>query len=318
MTAKYELWHAVSRCDIHNVRRLLRAGADLSQRYAGVDPLHLAIGQRSPDIILELVLAGTDPNTHHAVHGSALHHAISMADAESAWILANAGASLEAGDECGHSPLLRAAMRGAEDCVQVLLKAGASVNERTGVFLRRFEFPTASQERAFQTLIADLQALWGPATALDGLPGASWWMGPRNARQTVRRLQAEYLERGGMLLLLSRDYSGSGRESPALLPTDDKYVAIASIGIHSGDDGEILTPEVIDWLKRLERTHPFAVEGCGGDFLDLRFLNEIDEPRALATDLLAFCPDMIDHTAEAFEALVDRLHQTREVGFWWD
>src|SRR5689334_13716246 len=115
-TAKYALWHAVARCDIPEVRQLLRAGADVSQWRAGVDPLHLAIGHHYPDIVLELVLAGADPDTKHGMHGSAIHHAISMADAQSAWILAIAGASIETPDEYGYSPLLWAAMLGHQDC----------------------------------------------------------------------------------------------------------------------------------------------------------------------------------------------------------
>jgi hypothetical protein len=255
----------------------------------------------------------------HAVHGSAIHHAISMADAELVWILASAGASIEVPDECGHSPLLWAAMLGHQGCVRVLLEAGASVPDRTGQFLRRFDFPAAAQLPAFQALIAESVAMWGPAAPLEWLPGAYWWQLKLAAsRAAVQRLQLEYLRRGAFLLLVGRDFCGAKQGCVGLLPTEDKYAAIASIGIRSGDDGEVLTPGVIDWLKSLECTHPFVVEGCGCDFLALRFPNTIDNPRELAQKMLEFCPDMIDHTDEAFENLVQELRNKREVGFWWD
>ena len=63
-----------------------------------------------------------------AMSVTALHKAVDSDDIKACEVLLAAGADVNAADEHGHTPLLKAARKGSEACVSLLLKAGAVVS----------------------------------------------------------------------------------------------------------------------------------------------------------------------------------------------
>jgi hypothetical protein len=69
-----------------------------------------------------------------------------------------------------------------------------------------------------------------------------------------------------------------GTDLLALLPTDDKYAALACLG-RSADDR---VPFYTRWLKELEREQPFELADRGPVTLKLRFPGGVRDPEKLA------------------------------------
>lgn len=119
--------------DIERARDFLKAGADPE---AGDSRLgSLARAARHPEFALELLLAGAALEKGEGGRGTALHWACShFYDQETGlgWVttLINAGANLNATDESGTTPLMKACGSGAVGAVRALLAAGADIEAR--------------------------------------------------------------------------------------------------------------------------------------------------------------------------------------------
>lgn len=133
-TLHYAVWAQAQRC----VERL----AALDQRPAqrdGAYPIHVAAARGNPVVVVRLLASGANPNARalgfarpsHSrrpwcVGGARpLHLATNGTIVE---VLLRAGASVDARDEHGSTPLHRAASRGNADAARALIAAGADVN----------------------------------------------------------------------------------------------------------------------------------------------------------------------------------------------
>lgn len=94
----------------------------------GRDELITAVIGRDIRLIKELLSDGIAPNLADRKGWTALHFAAQNNDAETADLLLKNGASPENRDHFGNTPLFRAVFsyRGYDDCISVLLKAGAN------------------------------------------------------------------------------------------------------------------------------------------------------------------------------------------------
>jgi hypothetical protein len=103
----------------------------------------------------------------------------------------------------------------------------------------------------------------------------------------------------------------------AILPTLDPYAILgvfqtdgANYGIHTGD--------LVEWLRKLERTDPFELLEISLDMLRARFQRPPRDPDALARRIYAFCPDIVDQGVRTVEALAADLQTNQELYLWWD
>jgi hypothetical protein len=135
------LFEAISNGDLHAVRSMLVATPTLValQDEQGLTPLMRAVSsmRRTPELVRMLIDAGADVNA--AVDGcTALHFMTDVNGATGsgampgkiARILADGGADIEARQQWGWTPLMRAAIEGSADELRALVDVGGNVNHR--------------------------------------------------------------------------------------------------------------------------------------------------------------------------------------------
>jgi ankyrin repeat protein len=115
--------------DIEEVRRLIKAGADLEVRTSdGWTPLHVAAMRGRTDAAKALIAAGADLEAKDNDDWTPLHDAAAFGHTEIAKALIQAGADLEAKNKVGWTPLHFAAARGKTEAAKALIGAGADVS----------------------------------------------------------------------------------------------------------------------------------------------------------------------------------------------
>jgi ankyrin repeat protein len=127
------LHRAVEREDLDEVRRLIRAGADLKavNRY-GVAPISLACARGNADIVEALLTAGADANTSLPEGETCLMTAAGTGSLRTVKALLVRGASVNAVESWrGQTALMWAAAEGHESVVDALIEAGADVQARS-------------------------------------------------------------------------------------------------------------------------------------------------------------------------------------------
>jgi|SRR5579871_2478360 len=105
---------------------LLSHGADAKASPDGIPLLYVAADEHLPHTVRLLLEHGADPNTLTS-YGEA---PLQVADADSAILLLNYGADVNATDPGGFSPLIEACRRNDLDLARVLVLHGANVNAR--------------------------------------------------------------------------------------------------------------------------------------------------------------------------------------------
>ncbi|WP_424529852.1 ankyrin repeat domain-containing protein [Sphaerisporangium viridialbum] len=132
---KGELTAAVRRGAIDEIRDLLRAGADPSERDpdTGLTVLMIAAGRADAPAVRALLAAGADVFTTDAKAGAtALHKACQGGSAEVIRDLLDAGAFVDSvAATTGHTPLMDALWFKFPEIVEVLLDRGAGLNLST-------------------------------------------------------------------------------------------------------------------------------------------------------------------------------------------
>lgn len=130
-------------------------------------------------------------------------------------------------------------------------------------------------------------------------------------------LQQEMLPRGVYVFSTSR--ASSTREPCVLLvlPTSDRYEAVAVLGTTGGED-EWTNGHILRWLMHRQAFQPFHLLHIDGDLLDGVFETEIADPEELAQSMFDLCPDIADEGSEEIAMLADELVRSRRLYFWWD
>lgn len=97
--------------------------------------MHAASSEGLAEVVLELLIARSDPNALDALHETALHKAVLGHSPEAIQVLLEGGADPSIGDSLGCTPVLLAAERGKAECLEVLLAKDSSLVTATNTSL---------------------------------------------------------------------------------------------------------------------------------------------------------------------------------------
>jgi len=133
-----ELLCPAQRGDVKEVRRLLAAGANVNERGSMGETALMKAAGRSAEVVEILLKAGADFRAKTDAGDTALHFwaGSALRDSETRPILnllLKAGGNIDQRTSEGHgqfTPLMYAAARGENECVKLLMEAGADVNAR--------------------------------------------------------------------------------------------------------------------------------------------------------------------------------------------
>jgi ankyrin repeat protein len=339
------LREAVESFDRARVQQLLAEGADMHRLAYGRDAFALALGSGRLQLVQDLIAAGADVNRVYANEGPALILAVSGGHVDLVRCLLTAGADANATSAQGWSALLTAGLQRNGEIVQTLLAAGARTDLTTAAVLQQFAFAAAARQPDFEQAVAELaEACAAPALPIDWLPGvfvfhvapgaeaeerlraekmqSRFWAEYATLEEKVRAIvtdmQPRLLKRGYFAWNFGRGIGcGPAGQFVGLAPTADKYAVIAAVGTNGGNY-EVYTPEILGFLRDMERDDPFQLVGCGGDFLDILFPQPVKDPRGLAERMYRLCSDMVEQGVGSLEALVEHLRVKQHAHFWWD
>ncbi|MEC4896092.1 MAG: ankyrin repeat domain-containing protein [Oscillatoria sp. PMC 1051.18] len=190
---------------------------------------------------------------------------------------------------------------------------------RWGADLPQPDFSAAAQNPCYQEAVNELAEICGSKpTGSENFPG--WY---EIHVQTKRRqdidteaIQRQFLTKG--YFVYEPQYCfGDGPEKLCILPTTDKYDAIALHQTYGCNYG-IGPGYVVEWLKNLEAEQPFIITCIRHDLLAGRFLTPIQDPEGLAASMYDFCPDLVDQGCGSVEQLAESLVESDRLYFWWD
>jgi ankyrin repeat protein len=127
------LQYAVYENDVAEVRRLLKAGANVSLANSyGATPMGLAAETGNSEIIKLLLDAGADPESPNADGQTALLLVARTGNVDAAKLLVDHGAKVDAKEKWGgQTPLMWASARRHPQMMQFLISKGADVNARS-------------------------------------------------------------------------------------------------------------------------------------------------------------------------------------------
>jgi len=268
------------------------------------------------EIILEIVQmllqAGADPNIPECQR-LPLFEAVDNGQLQLLQLLLASGARLDVRDRYGHTPVSLAQLYNQQNILAFLREyTGTDLSEferqepeddenceeddeRWGEELPQPDFSEAARNQNYQQAVRELAEICGSTpTSHDRYPG--WFSIHVNSkrRQDIKteELQRQFLEKGCFVYEPNYHY-GEGPNKLCILPTTDKYEAIALHQTNGGNYG-IGPGYVVQWLKDLEARQPFVLTCIAHDTLAGRFLTPIADPEGLAERMYDFCSDLVD------------------------
>jgi len=290
--------------------------------------------------VVELLLkAGADPN-HPECSTTPVIEAAAHCQLRLIKLLLDNGARLDIGNRYGNTAISRAKFYGQQKVLEFLREyTGTDLSEfdaiesepepdrdpeeearRWGEDVPQPDFSEAAQNPNYQQAVDELAEICG-STPVDRYDIPGWFSLHVNTkrRQNIdtEQLQRQFLEKGCFVYEPGYSYSGTRPERLCILPTTDKYDAIA---LHqtNGCNYGIGPGYVIQWLKELEATQPFILTCIAHDTLAGRFLTPIQDPEGLAERMYDFCSDIIEQGCGSIERLAARLAESDDLFFWWD
>jgi hypothetical protein len=134
--------------------------------------------------------------------------------------------------------------------------------------------------------------------------------------KTITGLQEDVYQAGYHLVLAEPWVPGEDAEF-VLFPTPDKFAVIAAVGTE-GANYSVQSPDVIAWLRNLEKLNPFALCYCAHDLVGGDFLGPVKSAKKLAAQIAEFCPSCLDEGLETTEELARAFSKSKAFLLRWD
>jgi hypothetical protein len=290
---------AVVRGEAQMVRLLLARGADVNAAdVVGRTPLMVAVERESEPMLRELLAAGADPNATDANKETPLK--LAAGNDAIVRLLKEAGAAAPPPRRKRPAKAKRTPKRAAR--------------RQPAPPLPEPDFSAAARSPEYARAVEEMEQRCGSKTQpIKGVEGAYRYHVHSSKRIDLRALHEEMLARG----FYAFSTGATEDDELALAPTADKYEVIAAVGTN-GANYDLGPPEVVQWLRDLEREVPFILTGIGFDFLKGHFTGPRAGPEDLARRMYEFCPDIVDQGCGTVEKLADSLAESDGLFFWWD
>ena len=134
----------------------------------------------------------------------------------------------------------------------------------------------------------------------------------RAALSTLRgRLGPDYL-----VFESERGY-GYQPDSIGILRSRDTMSILRAMST-SGVNYDIDTDSIITLVRRWQRTYGFRLQAAGGDWLEGAISPAYNGWSALAQEVYAACPDVVEQGTNTVEALEAEIRRTKLLFCWWD
>ena len=129
-------------------------------------------------------------------------------------------------------------------------------------------------------------------------------------------LKKGFKERG-YLVFLSEENFGRAPNKFAVLKSTDQF-DILRCRLTRGANYNIGTDSLIKRLKIWYKKYPFEITGAHADWVSADLVRPLADFNALAKELYAFCPDIVDQGTGSVEALAEEMKSTNSLYLWWD
>ena len=286
------------------------------------------------EIVKLLIDQGADINIKESYH-TPINAAATQGYIKVMQYLLDLGANPEIKDAVGYDALYLADLFDRKEALELLKQHTGNLDwnrknyykkeldyeekDRWGKEVPEPDFSEAAKNLEYQQAVQDLGELCGSKPVLlHDIPG--WFQIHVNTQKSseidTEKIQQQFLERG--CFVYEPDYYfGRGMRKLCILPTTDKYDAVA---LHhtNGCNYDVGTGYIIEWLQNLEQEQPFILTCIANDTLSGRFLNPVQDSQKLAEEMYDICPDIVDQGCESVERLVEELTKKQSLYFWWD
>ena len=329
---------AARKGDLDKIRDFISQGMNVNSVSGGV-ALNCALGGASEkgraDAVRMLLESGADPNNtllpKHATFP--LDWAVFARSVECARLLLEAGANP---NRCGwddETALDSAKIYNNREMVDLLKKFGAVTGSEAGK-------TTSFRRPLFDSGADDKTAVVNLAREANN-PSFSEWL-TKISTESDSIAEALHTTRGGYSLTVSRDRANKvlndhsddvrksgfclfrattsiseGNHRIILLPTADPYVAVRAMRTNAANY-DLSTADIIRWLRALEESQPFVLEGIGRDFIEGSFATTLSNLKELADQIYKFAPDVVDQGTETVQRLAAEIKKTKKFFLWWD
>lgn len=292
------------------------------------------------------------PNTVYFSGESAVHDAAVWSTLEILKLLIEAGADINFAGASNQTPLVAAVNNRRMDSAEALLAAGAVVRPEDEIWIAPYRFARNAENPAFQAFVAEVVAACGatdevlphlpgarsfkltleeqpaPETPADRVQAAREW-GKNFARDyaalndkadaVIDRLAARGREAGFLLLDAGKPIGcGPMVQYIVVLPTADKFEAMAAFGVRGNDD-ELSTADIICWFRELDGEAPFHLRGVKFDTIQIEFLQPVENSKEMAQRMCDICSDLAAGAdGDRVQAMAEWLQSNRRIHFWWD
>jgi hypothetical protein len=246
---------------------------------------------------------------------------LALWDRDSTKVRAALAAGANARLNCGHgcNALMLAAAMGDAELVESLKKAGVSETPDAEPYMEILNFEKNAQCPAYNAALKEIERLSGVKPVPTERRGVySIDLNSQAANALLEKHHERLLNNGCYVFLYDQNFSIRGKPDVLwIVPTQDKFAVMAFIGV-SGINYDIDNYLVIKWMKKLDKDHPYLLNGCGLDFLSGRFKARLSDVNAMAKRMYAFCPDIVDQGTGSVAALAEDLKKANQLYFWWD
>src|SRR4051812_48687147 len=187
----------------------------------------------------------------------------------------------------------------AASCTLAIAQDNAAAENGAAV---RKKLVAASKSPKFQDAIKKLAKLAGSEqkaleTSSDGAATGGVWFEVSHAKaDELLAQQRKAFAAQGAYLFRSQNMHGlkigneTARDAIALLPTTNQYEVLQAVETE-GPNSKVYNPDLLKWLKELEKTQPFELTDAGDHEMAGKFTTPVKDPKALAAKVLKLCPD---------------------------